>query len=237
MKKKGKNDKNLKIGLIVFGTFILVVFNVYFYMNNANVNTDYNSIKESNKKIVYTRYSKKYENIETIVPYINLKTDIIGDLNNQIAELANNYLVNDNNVITYDYRISGDILSVVIQINCYNEQLPKVYFETYNINLKEKRILEDREILNLFGVDETYVSSAIENKFKEFFRDEREKGIFDEECDYNCFLYMRGFNKYTDNIHYYVDDAKLYVYKEFNVYSIYDEDKYYENEDFKIAVM
>ena len=236
MKRILKNKK-IAVPMIVIGTFLLVVFNVYFYMNRSNINTDYYGIKESNNFIVYTRYTRTYKEITTIVPYINLRSSIIGDLNQEIADMANNYLRNDNNVITYDYKISGDILSVVIQINCYDDYLPKVIFRTYNINLEDKRLLEDQEILDLYGINTEHVASKIRERFEYFFRDEREKKIFDEECDFKCFLYMRGVDNYTDNIYYYVDNSKLYVYKEFNIYSIYKEEKYFENSDFKIEII
>ncbi len=235
MKKIFKN-KNLTVPLIVIITFLLVVFNVYFYINRSTINTDYYSIKETNNLIVYTRYTKTYKEITTTVPYINLKKDIIGNLNEDIREMANNYLKNNENVITYDYKISGDILSVVMQINCYDEALPQVIFRTYNINLKEERMLSDSDILDLYGIEESFVSDKIKERFEDFFKDERDKKIFDEECDYKCFLYMRGIDNYTDNIYYYIEDAKLYVYKEFNIYSIYNEEKYYQNTDFKIKI-
>ncbi len=238
MKKviKKRNDKVILLVVIV-ATFLFVCFNVYHYFNTYNKNTGYNNIKEDTSKlIVYTRYTRDVSDIVTMVPYINLKTDIIGDLNNQIAEVANSYLVNEDNVLTYEYQISGDILSVVMQINCYDQPLPVVYFKTYNINLKEKRILEDADILSLFNITEADVSQKIEEKFKTFFREEREKNIFDEECDYTCFLGYRNISNYLDNIHYYVDNAQLYVYKEFNIYSIYDEEDYFKNTDYKMAI-
>ena len=231
------NNKKIIIPLIVIGTFLLVVFNVYFYLNKSNTNSDYSDIKEKNNLIVYTRYTRTYKEITTMVPYINLKSTIIGDLNQEIAEMANGYLKNKDNVITYDYKISGDILSIVIQINCYDRPLPEVMFHTFNINLAERRILDDNELLDLYQIDSNYVNDKIKARFETFFKDEREKKIFDEECDYKCFLYMRGINDYLDNIHYYVDNSNLYVFKEFNIYSIYKEEKYFKNTDFKIKIV
>ena len=235
MKKILKNKK-IAIPLIGIITFFLVTFNIYFYINRSTLNTDYYSIKENNSLIVYPRYTRTYKDITTIVPYINLKKDIIGNLNEEILTLSNSYLSNINNVITYDYKISGDILSVVLQINCYDQALPQVIFRTYNINLKEKKILDENAILDLYGIDKSFVANKIKERFEYFFKDEREKKIFDEECDYKCFLYMRRIENYTDNIYYYIDSAKLYVYKEFNTYSIYNEEKYYKNTDFKIEI-
>ncbi len=235
--RKVLNNKKIIIPVIVIVTFLLVLFNVYFYLNRSSKNGDYASIKEKNNLIVYTRYTKTYKEITTTVPYINLKSSIIGDLNQEIADMANGYLKNNDNVITYDYKISGDILSVVIQINCYDRPLPEVIFHTYNINLAEKRMLEDDELLGLYGIDSSYVKQKLENKFQDFFKDERNKHIFDEECDYKCFLYMRGIEDYLDNIHYFVDNSKLYVFKEFNIYSIYKEEKYFKNTDFKIEII
>ena len=214
MKKILKNKK-IAIPLIGIITFFLVTFNIYFYINRSTLNTNYYSIKENNSLIVYPRYTRTYKEIVT---------------------LCNGYLKNNNNVITYDYKISGDILSVVLQINCYDQALPQVIFKTYNINLKEKKILDENAILDLYGIDKSFVANKIKERFEYFFKDEREKKIFDEECDYKCFLYMRRIENYTDNIYYYIDSAKLYVYKEFNTYSIYNEEKYYKNTDFKIEI-
>ena len=100
--KKILRNKKIAIPVIVIGTFLLVVFNVYFYMNRSRINTDYYNIKESNNLIVYTRYTRTYKEITTMVPYINLKSSIIGDLNQEIADMANSYLRNENNVITYE---------------------------------------------------------------------------------------------------------------------------------------
>lgn len=230
-------NKKVSIPLIVIGTFLLVSFNIYFFINNSSINSDYNDIKEKRGSIVYTRYTRTYKEVTTIVPYINLKSSIIGNLNKEIVDIANGYLQNKNNVISYDYKISGDILSIVIQINCYDRPLPEVFFRTYNINLAEQRMIGEDELLDLYGIDEEDVSAKIKEKFEYFFKDERDKKIFDEECDYNCFLYMRGIKNYTDNINYFVDNSKLYVYKEFNIYSIYNEEKYFKNTDFKIEIV
>ncbi len=230
-------NKKVSIPLIVIGTFLLVSFNIYFFINNSSINSDYNDIKEKRGSIVYTRYTRTYKEVTTIVPYINLKSSIIGNLNKEIVDMANGYLQNKNNVISYDYKISGDILSIVIQINCYDRPLPEVFFRTYNINLAEQRMIGEDELLDLYGIDEEDVSAKIKEKFEYFFKDERDKKIFDEECDYNCFLYMRGIKNYTDNINYFVDNSKLYVYKEFNIYSIYNEEKYFKNTDFKIEIV
>lgn len=239
MKKKNKGKKDdIKIIGIILVAFILVALNVYMYINNMTVNSSYDKLKEKkNDLIVYTRYTQTYKEISSIVPYINIKSEIIGNINEDIRLFANENLANKDNVITYEYGINGDILSVVIQVLNYDEVLPKTLFKTYNINLKEKVVLTNNDLLNLYGIDQSFVNSKIEEKFKFFFADERKQGIFDEECDYTCFLFMRKVNNYLDNVYYYVDDGKLYAYKEFSIYSIYDDEKYYKQEDHKILIV
>ena len=57
-----------------------------------------------------------------------------------------------------------------------------------------------------------------------------------EECNYDCFLKYRNVSNYLDNVNYYVKDGKLYVYKPFVIYSIYDEEEYFTEDSYKFLI-
>lgn len=229
-----QKQKSMYIACIVLA-IISIILVIWYSLSNKG---EYGKIKiDKNKAIVYTQYTKTQNKKTTQVPYINVSSAAVEVVNKQIKQFSSYYLnANDNNIISYKYDINGDILSVLIEVIYYNKISPFITFKTYNINLETLNVLTDEEMLQLYNVEESAVENKIKARFEYFFKDEREKNIFDEECDYECFLGMRGIKNYTDNIHYYIDEGKLYIYKEFNVHSIYDEEDYYKSSDFKIKI-
>lgn len=229
-----QKQKSMYIACIVLA-IISIILVIWYSLSNKG---EYNKIKiDKSKAIVYTQYTKTQNKKTTQVPYINVSSTAVKAVNTQIKQFSSYYLnADDNNIINYKYDINGDILSLFIEVIYYNKKVPFLTFKTYNINLETLDALTNAQILQLYNIEESAVENKIKARFEYFFKDEREKNIFDEECDYECFLGMRGIKNYTDNIHYYIDEGKLYIYKEFNVHSIYDEEDYYKSSDFKIKI-
>lgn len=229
-----KKQKMMYVACIVLAIVSIVLVILYGVSNKG----EYSKIKvDKDKAIVYTQYTKTKDKKTTEVPYINISSTAVEVVNKQIKQFSSYYLnADDKNIISYKYDINGDILSVLIQVNYYNKISPFITFKTYNVNLETLNVLTDEEMLQLYNIEESTVENKLKEKFEYFFKDEREKKIFDEECDYQCFLEMRGIENYTDNIHYYINKGKLYVYKEFNIHSIYDEEDYYKFSDFKTKI-
>lgn len=229
MKKKDK-----RIYIIISLITILIFSMIYYYINNSSTLNKYKDNKH--KLIVYSVYNKDKNN----VPNINLKTKEIDVLNDVIIDKANNFLKGDNNV-TYDFEINGKILSLSIQyIDYYDKSgYPKISYDVYNINYENGKILDNDYILSLYNVDENDVYNIISSKFGDYYNDLAEKKyIMDDECDYNCYLELRGIedDNYLENVHYYIKNGNLYAIRAFNIFSFYDEDKYFTTDSFLFQI-
>ena len=225
----------LKKTILIIGG--LVVFAIIISLYTSTFKNDViKTIKiNKSKDLIYTTKERVIDGKKSEVPYINMKGKNIAKLNQDLEEFVNKYYNNPTSIISYTYDVSDKILSLVVKVAYFD----KVYypdFRTYNINLSDLSVLSDEDLLTKFNLTEEDVSNKIEDKFTYFYNDALNKGYYSGECDYNCFLYFRGDKDYLDNIHYYIKNNKLYVYKAFNVYSIYDEEKYFTEDDFLIEV-
>lgn len=236
MKKKGiKNKENLKLYAII-GLVIVLIFSMVFYYVKGNSSIDKYKADKS-KKLVYPVYTKG----KTSVPNINVDSTEIKTINNVIIDNANKFLTQENNTVSYDFDISGKILSLAIQYIDYHSEdgYPKITYEVYNVNYQTGKLLTKEDILALYEVTEEQVSGIIQSKFGEYYNDLTKNNYINAgECDYLCFLYLRGIvdENYLENYHYYIKNGNLYVIKEFSLYSYYKEDEYFSTKSFFIQI-
>lgn len=228
--------KNIMITIAIIAIIALIIYGLY----NHNMK-DYNYLKlDTNKDIVYTGYNRTYEKIITKVPYINLNTSLAKSINNDIKEyIVDKFMSQDANVVSYKYSVSGNILSLLImKIDNSTYYYPEYSFITYNINLKTQKSISDAKVLALFGVTSTKINDTLAKTFEKYYADEVTKEyIPTSECDYNCFLGLRNITtNYLDNTSYYIANGKLYVYKPFNIYSVYGEESYFSQDNFAIKI-
>ena len=231
--KKIKTDK-LKIYIII-GIILLVASMIYYYVNGTSSYRKYK--QDKSQKIVYPIYNKN----KVVVPTINVKGKNIDKLNNKIIDKANEYISVDNRTISYDYDISGKVVSLAIQYSDYNEEKrsPKITYDVYNIDLQTKKVLTNKEILDIYEIKESDVEAIVASKFAEYYKKVLDKGYMKEDiCDYDCFLYFRGiiFEEYMKDYYYYIRNGDLYVIKPFNLFSYYGEDKYFKPKHFYIQI-
>ena len=229
-KRYKKRDLSLFLGLAVFSILMIIIYFVYS-------NTDpYNKVKTDKRlEIVYSIYNKDKFN----VPAININDENVGIINQNIVNMANKYLAKKGSSISYNYSISGEVLSLAIQYIELDEfERPVVYFETYNINILNKHILTDDEILSKISVSKQEINNILNAKFREFYNDEKSKKILDQECDYDCFLFMRGIENenYTQDSQLYLSNGNLYVLKAFNIYTDLNEERYFTFDDYLFQI-
>ena len=179
--------------------------------------------------------------VKTSVPNININSTAVKTINDVIVANANNFLTQDKNTISYDFDISGKILSLAIQYTNYHDEsgYPTIKFEVYNINFHTGKVLNKEDILSLYDVTEDQVKGVVESKFAKYYKDLVEKKYVNaDECDYLCFLYLRGIvdENYLENYHYYIKNGNLYVIKEFSLYSYYKENEYFTTKSFYIQI-
>ncbi len=225
----------LRKKLLIIGGLVLFAILVSLYANTFKRDA-LQTIKENkNKNLIYTVKERTVDGKKSEVPIINIEGENIDKLNKDIEEFVDKYYSDETSLISYTYDVSDKVLSLVVKVAYFD----KVYypdFRTYNINLSDLSILSDEDLLNKFNLTEDDVSNKIEEKFRYFYNDALNKGYYSGECDYDCFLFFRGDKAYLDDIHYYIKNNKLYVYKAFDVYSIYDEQNYFTEDDFLIEV-
>lgn len=229
MKKSRKKEK-IKLYILIGLSFAFIVLVVYNY---SNIDNSYRKYKINRKEnLVYTIYQKD----KTYVPQINVKG--MEAINRNIVDRANALLTNDKNVVSYDFDITARVLSIAIQYIDMSGIDPDISYEVYNINFYTSEILNEEDILKLYDVDKEMISQVVEGRFKEFYVNLYQEKYFDEECDYDCFLYMRGIENtdYLKDSYYYIRNGNLYVLNPFKIYSPFREEKYFSLEDHYIQI-
>ena len=238
LKKKKRNLQEIKKYLpAIIGTILIVALILYnYYVENYQ---NYNYIKKDKfQSLVYIKYNNNSEKYPIQVPYINIDSEEIDAVNDEIDHLIQSYLQEEKNVITYEYDINGIILSLVIKmINNNTGYAPTISFKTYNINLDRQIIVLDQDLLALYQVNTQDVEEKIKKTFENHYLKEVEEGyLIPQECDYSCFLGYREVENYLDGVQYYVRKGQLIAYKPFIAHSIYGEENYFTEDDFEFLI-
>lgn len=233
-----KKNENIKKVLILITLIILIITICIFHLWQKS-KENFNNIKEDkNKYLVYSRYQNTSTTYPKEIPYINMKSQVIASVNEDIALFCNDFFESEKSVISYEYDISGIILSVVVKvIDNETEYAPEPYFRTYNINLETEEVISDDALLQFFEVNTSIVEEKIKEGFEKFYNGVIMDEYFDPtECNYECFLKWRGVENYLENIVYYVKEGKLIAYKPFTFYSLFGEENYFKDSDFEFTI-
>ena len=236
-RKKRPNLNQQKTTLIIVVAIAIVAMLAYsFHENNIK---NYNYIKESwFENIIYTSYYDDRNEYIKEVPYINIKGEQITEVNNQIEAFSTKYTNLSRAIITYDYSITGQILSVIIKaINYETNYASEAEFISYNINLKTQQVYTNQEILDLYNINAGYVSDRIKNQLQQYHKDIiKEKYYSLQQCNFTCFLKWRNIEDYSKGIACYISAGKLYVYKPFVFASIFGEEEYFKDKHFVFLI-
>ena len=214
------DNKKLKIWFILIIVFIiaLIVYGIYLLLNNSNV------VLDKSKDIVYTYYENSDYNQQ--IPNINVKK-ISEQVNSSIMDFTNNYKDNKTCSISYHYQVSGNILSLFIEVeDSKYEGASDVSFKSYIINLKKLKLLTDDEVLKLFDLDKEIVVKAIDDKFKNYYQEEINKNIINSKITYQEYMNKRGISNLENNLYLDINDSKLNVYVDYNAF-LAEEKQFY----------
>ncbi len=236
--KEKKLNTNFKKGIIITLSAILILLIGYTYFTRKNMENYNNIKKDKSKYIVYSRYENTNEQYPKRIPYININSEPVEAVNDDIQILCNQYFDIEKSMIDYEYDINGIILSVVVKIlNTETEYAPKPYFRTYNINLDTKKVIANEALLEYFQVNSKTVEKKIQQQFEKFYKEIIMNEYFDpKECNYSCFLKWRDVDNYLDNVTYYVEKGNLIAFKPFVFESIFGEENYFKDSDFEILI-
>lgn len=236
--KIGDYEVNKKLFIAFIIIVALCVISLIFKMYLSGRENRYKVDKDREYIYRYDYYSASKTNI----PYINIDTDFVNNLNTQIQKIGLSYKNSQtsNNSMSYRFNQYQNILSLVLifkSLNSNNEL--QFEFKTYVFDLNDGgRVLTDKEMLNLFNLNMDEVNDILNTKMKKKYNDEVKKKIIPSNiCAYSdCYLRLRGINNFLDGANYYIENGKLIVYRSFNTYSVYEEEKYFTRDDFKFVV-
>ena len=230
--------KTNKIIIICIAIFLIISIIAYGILKNSNKN--FNNIKEDKSKyIVYTKKSIKSGNYHQDIPYINIKSESIKIINEDIDNYVNNFK-NKNTNINYEFNINGIILSLIIKVEDHNIEVATVpYFRSYNISLNTYELVSNELLLNELNLTQKDVINTIDNKMKYYYKDISTKEYFDtRECDYQCFLKNREIdsNDYLKDTEFFIRNGKLIVFKPYIFASFYGEEEYFTNKAYEFEI-
>lgn len=244
--KKAKTDYSL-VFMIFFILVAVICIVVYFVINHSSTNSNkYIEKVDEDKAYVYT--SKKIENTNNEsdevsydkIPSINLEGQKYTQINNEIMNKYNEVIKDKVHIYDYNYNQSENILSLVVKYSYYSKdsQYPITYFDTYNIDLKNDKVLSDEEIVDLFNITKEQVNTYLKSKFVNYYNELIQYEYFKKsECNYQCFLNNRGITTdYTKDVHYYVEDGRLTLFKFYHRDSKYDEAQYFQDTTYQFLI-
>ncbi len=239
-KKRVQFDSNNILIIIILCALLAIIGIIYFYQHQKSID-NYQYLKIYDEyPLVMTRHDNENEQYPIVVPYINIDSNEITGVNDEILAYAQSFASKKNNAITYEYNINGSILSLVLKaVNNNTGGDPIVDFKTYNISLEKIKILNADEVLELFDLNYNQVETIIKNKFQNYYKQEVKEGYIDKSiCNYECFLSWRGVStdNYLDKISFYIKSGQLIVYKPFVTQTLLKEEKFYENETYEFQI-
>lgn len=152
------------------------------FQNKVNIkseNVNVEKIKEEND-LVYSLYKlenedENYYTIKAVIPTINIKTDKVEEINEQIRsefyEKANNIMRQTDQYVvynvTYQAFVNEDIVSVVIKASLKEGQkAEKVSIKTYNYSISADRQVSLKELIELKNTTVSAVQSTIDTEIK-----------------------------------------------------------------------
>lgn len=236
-----QTKKNIikKYLLILLAGIILFFFVLFLIKQYQKIPINYKSLLyDKTKDIVYSIADDSIKEGDKL-PYININNKNIDKINDDIINSYYDYLGKFTNGYTYEYNVSGNILSILIKsYQRYNDsEHYDIVYRTYNINLKTYKVLTEKELLEKYNITEEKLSYFIAYKFSNYYKDLLEKKYFKErECDYNCFLDSKGIDDFLADNYYYINNNHLELYKYFNIYTEYNEQNYFTEDSFHFVI-
>ena len=198
MKDQNQNNKTNKGLIMLVIVLIIIILGMGGYIiysksipeednNKTNIQTNSQTgnqngveeeVKTEEKVYVYSKYEKKDAKNIYDIPYIDIETDEIKKVNDEIEKYYKPIItemdeankineVHPTRKINYEYYINGDILS--LRIKQYSEFSGSVSSKSYNINIKTKKVLANSDLLKEINITEedfkSKLKEAAKNKF------------------------------------------------------------------------
>ena len=217
-----RENKSKTIIIIVLVVFVLIM--IIFSSNNVK-NKNYKS-----QKYVYTSETNEIGEFTSKIPYINIHSDDIDNVNEEIMTKYYTEVNVGEKYADYEYYQNKNIVSLLVKYQYLEgDTETSLDIDFYNIDIDTGNLITDDELLNRYNVDNSYVEKIIIDDVKKYHSYEIEKDYI-SDCDFNCYKERLDNNKKTtDKDNYYFNLAENYLYQEFSIALnlSYDETKQY----------
>ncbi|MBQ7139916.1 MAG: hypothetical protein IJO32_00250 [Bacilli bacterium] len=192
-----------KIKLIVILTLIVGGISILFLNTQSNSKVEIKKFK--NKEYVFTTNQK---NNDIKCPYINIDSDEIDKINNDIIYKYYSVIQNKYSKMDYEYSINNNHLSLIIKIiNMKSEDdYEKKEYISYNVNISSKKEITNDELLKAHNLSQSEINNNIYEKLKNAYEIEsNEMYIEPQECDFNCYLKIHEVDDLETKLVYFID--------------------------------
>ena len=224
-------DKKVLITILII---IIATISIIYFINNKKYN--YTSLLDNNSlDIVYS----VIDNSKDKVPQININNNLIKEINQEIDSLYENYLLYSPNGFSYNYNVSGNILSIIITAHVIQPEQTHydIIYKSYNIDLNEMKQLSNKDVLNIYNITEEKMEFYLYHKFLNYYNELlKEKYFTKEQYDFETFLEEKNIDNLLDDNNYYINNNHLELYKYFNIYTDYNEDSFFNEDSFHFIV-
>lgn len=234
-RKQLKKEHILMISMVGIATIIMLAYSIHIY-NDKN----YNYIKSKlGKDLIYTYFYDDKNDYIKDVPYVNMNAPHIEEVNRRIKVFSDKYTVLNRSIITYDYEISGQVLSLVIKAVSYETNYAsEAEFLSFNINVETQEVYDDDTLLAIYNIDKNFVKDKIKRQLQEYHSEIIKENYYTiQQCNFECFLKWRDIDNYLDGTSYYIKQGQLYVYKPFVFASIFGEEEYFKDNHFEFLII
>ena len=217
-----ENGKAIKIiGILVMVILVILLIGKFSPKNIK---------KYKNEDFVFTYKTEasKTNIYESELPYININSDEINKINDDIETLFYETTYYDYNTFSYDYFVKDDLVSLLIKINYLDDSKTNTSnniitkYISYNFSISEARQYEQSELLEMFNVDMDEVESNIESNLRKRYLENVSKGyIKSSDCNYACYREKTDTEDISKNLAIFVKNNVLYAYRGYSLYEIY----------------
>ena len=223
--------RNYKVYVIT----IFILISIYIGLNIIGLFVK----KDENKEFKYSNYVKTIDKLErnnyvSELPYINLKSEDVQNINNEIASLYYKVINSDNGVFLYEYYINEDIISLLIKIQHLenNGNIIRNYI-SYNVNYKTQEQVNNSDLLADNNLTENNINTMVLKKITAMYQYELDNNYIKEDmCNFSCYCELRDISFPIDNPAIILKNGQLYAVIPFNIENLVNGSEPYYEEDY-----
>ena len=201
-----ETKKKIKIIAIIAAVLliILIVLSLIFKSNE-------NEEKFINAKDYIMEKETAYTESKGKMPIINLKGEEVKKINSEIMNKYYSVVYNEYDEFNYEYTTYKDVLSLFIVVTYANDsEYGQIEYYTYNINVKENKVLTNKELYKYLNIDYNEIKEIIDLKHRDFYDNDELKDIIEYD------EYLEKINYKEENDKLIIKDNALYKYNTIN---------------------